>query len=79
MSLLIVLDIEELIIHLKRTILIPFIIKKCANIIVIQITSTRSISNYKTFNFLAPNLTTHLIQKSYTNIVKFKSFFKNFY
>ena len=40
---------------------------------------TPSIPNCKTFDFFAPSLTTRLIQKICANIVKFKSFLKNFY
>jgi len=35
--------------------------------------------NWKTFNFFILSLTTRSIQNLYTNIVKFKLFFKNFY
>jgi len=42
------------------------------------ILATPFIPNYKTFDFFIVSLTTRLIQKICTNIVKFKSFFKNF-
>ena len=44
-----------------------------------RISYTPSIPNCKTFDFFAPSLTTRLIQKMCANIVKFKSFLKNFY
>jgi hypothetical protein len=38
-----------------------------------------SVLNCKKFDFLTLNLITHFIQKICVNIVKFKSFLKNFY
>jgi len=43
------------------------------------IITTPSIPHYNSFDFFISNLIIYIIQKSYANIVRFKSFFKNSY
>ena len=45
----------------------------------VYVETTLSVPKYNSFDFLTSSLISHLIQKTYANIVKFKLFLKNFY